>query len=190
MTTNTNDGIHERGTSLEEEFFRREDARLVAQLKERATTEAARAALSKATGIDDATILDRLLELKIRAETVTALGLAPLVEVAWADGELDAKERAAVLKQASEQGFAAGSIEHALLESWLGRKPEASLLVAWTSLVRGMCQKLGPDEVAKLKASIVGRARSVASASGGVLGVGKTSSAESQVLARIEKAFG
>lgn len=190
MTTNTNDGIHERGTSLEEEFFRREDARLLAQLKERATVDTARSALSKATGIDNPAILDRLLELKIRAETVAALGLAPLVEVAWADGELDAKERAAVLKLASEQGFAAGSIEHALLESWLGRKPEASLIAAWTSLIHGMCAKLRPDEVAKLKASIVGRARAVAAASGGVLGVGKTSGAEAKVLAQIEKAFG
>lgn len=190
MTTNTNDGIHERGTSLEEEFFRREDARLLAQLKERATADAARSALSKATGIDNPAILDRLLELKIRAETAAALGLVPLVEVAWADGELDAKERAAVLKQASLQGFVAGSIEHALLESWLGRKPETALLVAWSNMVRGMCEKLRPDEVSKLKSSIVERARAIASASGGVLGVGKTSSAEARVLAQIEKAFG
>lgn len=54
----------------------------------------------------------------------------------------------------------------------LDRRPEPRLLIAWTQLIQGMCEKLTGEEIAKLKTSLLERARGVASASGGVLGLG------------------
>src|SRR4029453_17407431 len=100
MTPNPPEILRDRGRSLEDEFFRREDKRLMDRLKELTAAEATREALAKAVGITKPAILQELMELGIRAETVAALFTVPLVEVAWADGTLDAKERRAVVDQA------------------------------------------------------------------------------------------
>lgn len=187
---NAPDNLQGRGRNLEEEFFHREDQRLIARLREKRETESAREALSKATGIANPAVLDKLMALGIQPETVAALSLVPLVEVAWADGSLDEKERQAVLAAARESGLAPESAEYALLETWSKRRPEAKLLTAWTHLVQGLCEKLSPDEVAKLKSGLLQRAQLVARASGGTLGLGsKVSSAESAVLKQLERAF-
>ncbi len=190
MTRQEPENLRDRGRDLEDEFFRREDQRLIERLNELKAAETTREALAKASGITKPAVLDRLMALGIRAETVTALLMVPLVEVAWADGTLDAKERRAILDRTGDSGVARGSVEYALLEAWLDRRPDPKLLTAWTHLVQGMCEQLGPDEAARLKAGLLERARTVASASGGVFGIGsKVSNAEAAVLAQLEAAF-
>jgi tellurite resistance protein len=190
MTPENPEILRDRGRSLEDEFFRREDQRLLARLNELKAVETTRAALAKASGITEPAVLDALLGLGIRAETVAALSVVPLVEVAWADGSLDARERGAILEGARQSGIAPGSTAHGLLEPWLERRPDAKLLTAWIQLVRDIRDRLGAEEAARLKASLLDQARAVASASGGILGLGaKVSSAEAAMLARLESAF-
>src|SRR5687768_8864299 len=182
--------LRDRGRSLEDEFFRREDARLKAKLKETAEREGARQALAQASGIKSPEIVDRLLALDVRPETVTALSLVPLVEVAWADGSLDDNERRMILERASAGGLTTGSTAHTLLEEWLTRKPDPKLLTAWTHLVQGLCQQLSRDEAAALKKDLLERARSVAGSAGGFLGMGsKVSAAEAEMIKRLDSAF-
>jgi hypothetical protein len=190
MTPQDPEVLRDRGRSLENEFFRREDQRLIARLTELKAAVANREALAKASGISNPAVLDKLLELGIHAETVAALSLVPLVEVAWADGKLDPKERRAILDHLPNAGIAAGSTAHGLLEAWLERPPDRKLLDAWTQLVKGISAQVSPDEAARLQADLLQRARMVASASGGVLGIGsKVSSAEAAKLAQLEAAF-
>lgn len=190
MTRQESEDLRDRGRDLEDEFFRREDQRLIERLNELKTAEMTREALAKASGITKPAVLDKLMALGIRAETVTALFMVPLVEVAWADGTLDAKERRAILDRAGDSGVAPESTEYALLEAWLDRRPDPKLLTAWMTLVQGMCEQLGPDGAARLKASLLERARTVAGASGGVFGMGsKVSNAEAAVLEQLEAAF-
>ncbi|HSE95648.1 MAG TPA: hypothetical protein VLD61_07125 [Methylomirabilota bacterium] len=189
MAPEPTDDLRERGRSLEDEFFRRQDAQLLARLRERKDAEARREALAKVTGITNAAVLDRLTKLGIRAETVAALRLVPLVEVAWADGTLDPSERNAILARAHESGIPSGSPEAALLEGWLAGPPDAALRSAWTQLVQGLCEVLQPAEIAQMRAGLLDRARAVAGASGGLLGLGKVSAAESEAIARLEAAF-
>ena len=187
MTSNSPEILRDRGKSLEDEFFRREDRRLMDRLKELKAAEATREALAKALGITKPAILQELMELGIRAETVAALFTVPLVEVAWADGTLDAKERRAVVDRA---GVARDSTAGALLEAWLDRRPDPKLLAAWTHLVQAMCEQLGADGTERLKTGLLERAAAVAAASGGVFGVGsKVSRSEAAMLARLEAAF-
>jgi hypothetical protein len=187
MASNSPEILRDRGRSLEEEFFHREDQRLMARLNELKAAETAREALAKASGITKPAVLEKLMELGIRAETVAALSIVPLVEVAWADGELDAKERRAIVDRA---GVARGSAEGALLEAWLDRRPDPKLLTAWTHLVQGMCEHLDADGAARLKTGLLERAAAVAASSGGLLGVGsKVSRSEAAMLAKLEAAF-
>ena len=182
--------LRDRGKSLEDEFFRQEDQRLLARLKELRSAELSREALAKASGITKPEVLDRLLKLGIQAQTLAALSIVPLIEVAWADGELDAKERRAVLEHAGAAGITSGSPAYGLLEAWLEHRPSQQLLDAWRDLVRAIREQIGPDEAERLKGEIVERARVVARASGGVLGLGsKVSSAEAAMLASLERPF-
>lgn len=182
--------LKDRGRSLEDEFFRREDARLKAKLRETAQREGAREDLARASGIKNPAIVEQLLALGVRPETVTALSLVPLVEVAWADGSLDDNERRVILERAGATGLAPGSTEHALLEEWLTRKPDPKLLIAWTELIKGLCERLSREEAAALKAGLLERARTVAGSSGGFLGMGsKVSAAEAEMIKRLENSF-
>jgi len=187
MTPNSPEILRDRGRSLEDEFFRREDQRLMERLNELKTAETIREALAKASGITKPAVLEKLIALGIRAETVAALSIVPLVEVAWADGVLDARERRVVVERA---GVARGSMEGDLLEAWLDRRPDPKLLTAWTHLVQGMCEHLDPDGAAGLKTGLLERAGAVAAASGGLFGVGsKVSRSKAAMLAKLEAAF-
>ena len=181
--------LGDRVRSLEDEFFRKEDQRLTERLRELREKSASREALAKASGIKNEAIVDKLLELGIRPETVAALALVPLAEVAWADGSIDEGERKAVLERAEKAGIAPGSTDHALLESWLGRRPEPRLLSAWTQMVKGIIEHMTAEQAGTLRAGLVERARTVASASGGFLGMGKVSAAEADMIQQLESAF-
>jgi hypothetical protein len=187
MTPNPPEILRDRGRSLEDEFFRREDKRLIERLSELRAAEVTREALSKASGITKPAVLDKLIELGIRAETVAALSIVPLVEVAWADGTLDPKERRAVIERA---GIVRDSTAGALLEAWLDRRPDPKLFIAWTHLVQAMSDHFGPEGTARLKTELLEGARAVAAAAGGLFGVGsKISASEAAMLAKLEAAF-
>jgi hypothetical protein len=179
--------LSDRGRSLEDEFFRREDQRLIKRLAELRAVDATREALAKASGITSPELLDQLLRIGIHAETLAALSVVPLVEVAWADGELDARERRAIVEHG---GIARDSTTGALLEAWLDRRPDAKLLTAWTQMVQAMRGQLDPDAATRLRDSLLEKARAVAAASGGMFGIGsKVSRAEAEMLAQLEVAF-
>jgi hypothetical protein len=183
--------LADRGKALEDQFFRKEDQRLIQKLRAMKETEATREALAKASGIKDEAVLQKLVDLGVHAETVAALSVVPLVEVAWADGSLDAKEKRAILDGAAKSGVAPGSTGYELLERWLEHRPERRLLTAWTHLVRGLCDQMAPGEAAALKSALVDSARAVAVASGGFLGLGsKISPAEENLLRQLESPFG
>jgi hypothetical protein len=181
--------LGDRVRSLEDEFFRREDQRLMERLRELKQKETSREALSRASGITNPAILDKLLDLDIRPEIVGALAVIPLAEVAWADGTLDAKERRAILDRAETSGIPPGSTGHDLLQSWLERKPEPKLLTSWIHMVQGICEQMTAEQVAALRAGLVERTRAVARASGGIFGVGSVSAAEEEMIKRLESAF-
>jgi len=93
--------LADRKKALEEQFFAREERQLLERVRAEAAQKERRQALAHASGIDDAAVIDRLVALDLDGGTIAALGLVPLVEVAWADGTLHERERDAVV-QASE----------------------------------------------------------------------------------------
>jgi len=184
------DVLGERGKSLEDEFFRRQDQQLVQKLQELQALDVSREALARASGIRNEEVLRKLVDLGVHAETVAALSIVPLVEVAWADGSLDAREKAAVLQGAAAAGLTAGTPASEILQRWLESRPEPRLLTAWTHMVQGLIETMSPAEGAALQAGLLDRARAVAAASGGFLGLGsKVSAAEERMLRDLTAAF-
>jgi hypothetical protein len=190
VSPSKDDIFADRRKSLEEEFFRKQDKHLIERLRANEGRKALKEALAQTGSRFDDSIVDRLVELGVTAETVASVLLAPLVVVAWADGHLDKKERQAVLQGAESRGLQQGTPAHALLEEWLKEKPGAKLLHAWEDYVRTLAGAVSQEERDRLKTRILGYARDVAQASGGFLGMGpKISAVENEVLQRLERAF-
>jgi hypothetical protein len=177
-------------SSLEDAFFFEQDRTLVERQTDLRKMAESKEVLGTVSGITNDAILERLVNLKVRAETLAALALLPLIEVVWADGEVDDKERVMVLAHATSQGIAFGSGEYELLERWLAHRPAASFLNAWQHYMHGLCECLSGSERDILKAELMRNVRKAAETSGGFLGIGKISSQEEQVLARLESSFG
>lgn len=190
MSTHDTQILADRKKALEEQFFARHERELVERVRHEAEEKERKAALAEASGIRDAEVIDRLAALGLDAGTVAALGLVPLVEVAWADRELHEKEREAVLHAAGDAGATEGTAAHDLLISWLDKRPGPELLGAWTGYVGALVESLDVAERQTLRDGILGRARGVAEAAGGFLGVGKVSDAEEKKLQELEAAFG
>ena len=184
------DSFERRRQALEEEFFKKQSQDLLEKLRDQMETEQPRAVLARVTGIKDDKVLDTLLSLNLSPETLAAFALYPLVEVAWADGRVDDREREALLKAAAEQGLAPGTAIHGVFEDLLREAPRPEVRAAWYAWARSLRDRVEPGEAAKIASSLADQARSVAEASGGFLGLGRrVSDREQVVLDSIDKAF-
>ncbi len=184
------DFLRDRERALEEAFFAQQDQALLRRLREADATKSKKQALSAASGITDDAVLEKLVALGVEGATVAALSLVPLVLVAWADGQVDVRERDAVLSAAAEVGVEERGAGRQLLDRWLATRPPPELIVAWTDYIRAISPRLNDAAKKQLKSDLLGRAHKVAGVAGGLLGVGsRTSAVEKEILARLEKAF-
>jgi hypothetical protein len=181
--------LEERARALENQFYEKENKEKLAALKAKLHAQETREELRKASGMTDDKVLDKLVALGLRANTIAALSLVPLIEVAWADGQIQDNERNAILQGAHGKGLEQGSDGYQLLQSWLERRPDPALLDAWEAYIKALTGQLNAEQNKLLKNQIVGFAKMVAAAAGGFLGIGKVSQGEEKVLARIEAAF-
>jgi len=77
-----------------------------------------------------------------------------------------------------------------LLRQWMKHKPIPKLLEAWKHYIKGLCGELTQHQKNALKKDLIGHARQVAEATGGILGFGnKISKPEQKMLDKLESAF-
>jgi len=181
--------LEDRGRVLEEEFFRKQQAKQVEALRASKERTAEIAALSGATGVQDETALGNLVDLGVNSASLTAFSLAPLAYVAWADGTLEDRERSAILQAAGEIGIEANSPAHDLLEELLAAQPAGALIDAWEAFVAALREETTAEAFAAIAGDVAERTRRVAEAAGGILGLGSIAQAEADALARVEAAL-
>jgi hypothetical protein len=181
--------LEERGRALEDQFFEKENQQKLAAMKEKLDVQRGREELRKASGMTDDSVLDKLVGLGLKANTIAALSLVPLIQVAWADGSIQDNERTAILQGAHGKGLEQGTDGYELLQTWLAKRPSGDLFDAWEAYIKTLTAQLNDEQNRLLKNQIVGFAKMVAAAAGGILGFGKVSGDEEKVLTRIENAF-
>jgi len=165
MSTDEN----EHQEALGRVFFQGNAEEYLENLKLKMAERLAREDIRDATGITDEAVLAEMAGLGIRVETLSALTLIPLIDVAWADGKMDERERKAVLEGAVATGIPLGSTSYKLLEIWTEDAPPPDLVNAWHGYTREFCKQLTAEETERMEANILGRARDVALAAGDVL---------------------
>lgn len=181
--------LEERGKALEDQFYEKENQQKLAALKEKLDSQRSKDDLRKASGMTDEAVLDKLVGLGLKSNTIAALSLVPLIQVAWADGAIQDNERTAILQGAHGKGLEQGTDGYDLLQSWLKTRPSPDLFDAWEAYIKTLTAQLNEEQNRLLKNQIVGFAKMVATAAGGILGFGKVSSEEERELKRIEGAF-
>ena len=178
------------GATLTESFYKGLDREAILAAIQKQTAGGGGNTLTAVWGITDPAVLGRLEKLGLTGDTVAAISLTPLVEVAWADGTVDKKERAAVLAAARDYGLERTDVSYLLLEGRLSDRPGPELIDTWKAYVRMLSRALDADTLGLLRGEIMARARQIAEASGGILGLGsKVSKQELATLDELERTF-
>jgi len=178
--------INPDAVNLEEAFFANQNARLLEQMRAKAERTEQRELLRRVVAIDDDAFLDRLINLGIGPERAMVLRLTPLIFVAWADGQIDPREREAILHAAAQQGIAAEEIAKQVLGDWLVRKPDSRILEMWKEYMRQVWGRFTTEEQERMRHGLLAATREVAQAAGGFLGMKSISPAERAVLDELE----
>ena len=156
-----------------------------AQLAKRKATEG----LQAKTGLTDASILARLSDLGITADTLPILHLLPLLDVAWADGEIQETEKNLLLEAAHLTGVTSGPALK-LFEGFLNQPPEQELVAAATDFISLLLCVLTEQEQQVIKTNLVDFAWRIADACGGVFGLwGRVEDSEKRALTRIAESL-
>jgi peptidoglycan hydrolase-like protein with peptidoglycan-binding domain len=185
MAADMNGRWDERRRANEEDYFRKRDQELVERARLRAEEEAALARLANAADVSDDTILRELQQLGYTPETVTLLPIVPLLEVAWADGDVSERERHVIIAAARARGVTAGSAADRQMTAWL-TEPPSRVVSDGTLHVLGAIIQRRPAELAVVEIGTLLRScTAVAEASGSMLGFRAISSKEEHALDRI-----
>ena len=181
------DAFAERGRSLEEEFFRRKEKELIDKMRVRAAADEQRRRLGEQAGVADEEVLKDLQELGYTPETVMLLHLVPLIQTAWAEGGVSARERDLIVKAARSRGIAAGSPADQQLELWLTQRPSDALFDKTLRAIRAILEAQSPETRAASEKDLLSLATAIAAASGGIVGFRSVSEEERQILATISQ---
>ena len=176
--------------SREDEYFQERDRilreKLRKQLEEKAQAAAEHRKIATQVGVDDEELARRIRALGFDGDNAGVLHLMPLVEVAWADGNLSNAERHVILKAADARGIRPDTPAGAFLASLLEQKPSDTVL----GEILAVLKLIITHKNIKCE-SVLDACLEVANASGGFLGLtNKVSTNERQVIESIAASFG
>lgn len=184
------DIFRDRERGEEEAYFRREDAKLIAKLRQKAKLSEVAHALAEKLHADEPALLERIQKLGVTLATGSAFILAPLVEVAWVDGKVTDAERDTVLNIAKQRGVEPGSADYDQLLDWLAHRPSDEVFRTALEAIRIGLAVLSPDESEQRIATIIKACEDVAQAAGVIdqlLNLDGPSYAESALIAEIRR---
>jgi hypothetical protein len=179
------DAFTDRGRSMEEDYFRKKDRELIEKLRQSAAAAQLRKDLGRETGLDAPELLQELHELGFTPETVGLLPLVPVIQIAWAEGGITREEREQIVRLARSRGIEEGSAGDRQLTEWMATRPAAAIFAGAARLIRAMLDSDSPQASNLTANDLVKYCEDIASASGGILGMGRISGDERALLSRI-----
>ncbi|MCA1560838.1 MAG: hypothetical protein LC753_17230 [Acidobacteria bacterium] len=183
------DGITDNARAREEEYFRKRDRELIERMRRASGADEMRRQLEAKTGLHDPALLRDLEELGFTPSTIGLLPLVPILQVAWAEGGVSNAERKLLVQLARSRGIEQSSAADLRLAEWMDRRPSADVFTRATRLIRAMLDSPS-DERSDLSADdLIKYCERIASASGGILGVGSISAEERATLGQIASAL-
>jgi hypothetical protein len=185
------DMLKDRERAFEADYFRKQDEKLLAKMRERAALQEIATALADKLRVDDTQLLRGVVELGLTSETGAAILLAPLVQVAWAGGKVTPAEREVVLDVARSRGVLPGTPSYLQIEAWLRERPSDPLFEMAMEVMKVAASVLPAGEREERIREVVGACRRVAEASGGGLAklLGVSSAAVSKDEAAVLEAI-
>ena len=162
----TKDIFRDRVRGEEAAYFRQQDAELIAKLRQKAQLGDIAHALAEKLHADEPALLERIQKLGVTLNTGSAFILAPLVEVAWADGEVSHAERETILRIANQRGVEPESADYNQLLDWLAHRPSDELFRTALEAIRIGLSVLPSDESEQRIATMIKACEDVAQAAG------------------------
>ena len=176
------DEFPQSSRSKEDEHFRRRDSEWIKKMQKQSELEVERRQMGEAIGVIDPKILQDLQEVGYTRDTVTLLYLAPLVYMAWTEGDVTQRERKRIFEVAELRGIEEGSLAYSRLTEWLTERPHQELFEKTLSVIRDLLKVMPVEQGQVIKEDLVACCTHIAAASGGLLGFGQTISDTEQAL--------
>jgi hypothetical protein len=180
--------FRDRERAEEEAYFRQHDAILVAKLRQKAQLSEIAHALAEKLHADEPELLERIQKLGVTLNTGAAFILAPLVEVAWVDGDVSHAERNTILHIAKQRGVTPESDDYRQLLDWMAHRPSDEVFRTALEAIRIGVSVLPREESEQRIATMIKACEDVAQSAGGIAGLLQLegiSYAESAVIAAI-----
>lgn len=135
--------------------------------------------------MDDAELIRELNFLGVDTHTWPVLALLPLIQVAWADGEIQDAERALILEVADRE-YALDPRGHQALLNWLTHPPTEQYLARGRHAARLLAERR--PEIANTD-TVLAQCEAVAKAAGGLFGFRSVDAREQVVLDELSEAL-
>jgi hypothetical protein len=185
-------GLSKRSRTAEDEFFARRDRELLENERRKAADAAELHRLGEALGVSDEELLAKLREAGFAPSEVALVPLLPALEVAWSDGAVGQAEGELLKEQLRRysDGQQPSAEAIAKLNAFLVTRPPDHLFEQGRRAAQIAMSRAGDDKGRTLATRILTEARDVATASGGLLGMGKVSTPERRALEALAAALG
>jgi len=174
----TNELFKDRERAAEANYFRQQDERLLDSLRKRAPLDEIARAIGEKLQVDNSELLERVRKLGLKPESAPALFLAPLVQVAWAEGKISRDEQDAVLRLALDRGVEMNSPPYQQILEWLAVRPSDDVFDTAVEILKYGFAVLPDDEREDRIKRVVEACHEVAAAAGGglakLLGLGSS----------------
>ncbi len=173
------------GRTLENAFFFRMDQELIAELQRSMGIEEKLQAFQNATGIRNRHQLLGLIDAGFEVSTLTAFTWLPLVFVAWADGNLDNKEKETILAALVGKGISPKTAAMLTQHEWFSKPPDDELWDLWQQFAFETLNRQPTTLRNELMDEMVTLCHLVANASGDGLEASNISQQEWRVIDRV-----
>lgn len=165
----------------EAEYFFLHNQELLARLRERQALASATNAIRAESDTIDPELAEMLARLGVDAMTLPVLHLAPLLQVAWADGDVQPEERRLLRIAASDQALS--DTAEAFFEKCLIERPSAAFFEGALQFLQLTLAAHSAAEADAEIASLGEMAFKIAEAAGGLFGIfGKVDADEKSAL--------